>query len=76
MIGAGLVAKKAIEHGLTVSPDIKTSLSPGSKVSLLRFVLFLVCGPSLSPGPKGTTLLYIYIGSVDVGEAQVSSCGA
>ena len=32
MIGAGLVAKKAVAHGLTVSDDIKTSLSPGSQV--------------------------------------------
>jgi aconitate hydratase len=32
MIGAGLVAKKAIELGLRVKPTIKTSLAPGSKV--------------------------------------------
>ncbi len=32
MIGAGLVAKKAIEHGLDVKPWVKTSLAPGSKV--------------------------------------------
>ncbi len=32
MIGAGLVAKKAVERGLTVSPHVKTSLAPGSKV--------------------------------------------
>jgi len=32
MIGAGLVAKKAVEAGLTVSPHVKTSLAPGSKV--------------------------------------------
>ncbi len=32
MIGAGLVAKKAVEKGLTVSPTVKTSLAPGSKV--------------------------------------------
>lgn len=29
---AGLLAKKAIECGLTVKPYIKTSLSPGSGV--------------------------------------------
>jgi aconitate hydratase len=34
MIGAGLVAKKAVERGLTVKPWVKTSLSPGSKVVL------------------------------------------
>jgi aconitate hydratase len=32
MIGAGLLAKKAIERGLTVKPWVKTSLAPGSKV--------------------------------------------
>jgi len=32
MIGAGLVAKKAVELGLTVKPYVKTSLAPGSKV--------------------------------------------
>ncbi|XP_068090469.1 cytoplasmic aconitate hydratase [Hyperolius riggenbachi] len=32
MLGAGLLAKKAIEAGLTVKPYIKTSLSPGSGV--------------------------------------------
>ncbi len=32
MIGAGLVAKKAVERGLRVKPHVKTSLSPGSLV--------------------------------------------
>ena len=32
MIGAGLVAKKAVERGLKVKPFVKTSLAPGSKV--------------------------------------------
>ncbi len=32
MIGAGLLAKKAVERGLSVRPTIKTSLAPGSKV--------------------------------------------
>ena len=30
MIAAGLVAKKAVERGLTVPPHVKTSLAPGS----------------------------------------------
>ena len=30
MLGAGLLAKKAVERGLTVKPWVKTSLSPGS----------------------------------------------
>jgi len=32
MIGAGLVARKAHERGLTVKPWVKTSLAPGSQV--------------------------------------------
>jgi aconitate hydratase A / 2-methylisocitrate dehydratase len=32
MIGAGLVAKKAVERGLKVRPWVKTSLAPGSQV--------------------------------------------
>ncbi|MBU6473578.1 MAG: aconitate hydratase AcnA, partial [Alphaproteobacteria bacterium] len=32
MIGAGLVAKKAVERGLKVKPWVKTSLAPGSQV--------------------------------------------
>ena len=32
LIGAGLLAKKAVELGLNVKPWVKTSLAPGSKV--------------------------------------------
>ena len=32
MVGAGLIAKRANELGLTVPPHVKTSLAPGSKV--------------------------------------------
>jgi aconitate hydratase len=32
MIGAGILAKKAVEKGLKVKPWVKTSLSPGSRV--------------------------------------------
>jgi aconitate hydratase len=32
MLGAGLVAKKAVERGLSVPPWVKTSLGPGSMV--------------------------------------------
>jgi len=32
MLGAGLLAKKAVERGLHVRPWVKTSLAPGSKV--------------------------------------------
>jgi len=34
MIAAGLVAKKAVEKGLSAKPWVKTSLAPGSKVVL------------------------------------------
>ena len=32
MLGAGLLAKKAVERGLQVNPMVKTSLAPGSRV--------------------------------------------
>ncbi|MBI3917192.1 MAG: aconitate hydratase AcnA [Betaproteobacteria bacterium] len=32
LLGAGLLAKKAVERGLKVNPRIKTSLAPGSRV--------------------------------------------
>src|SRR5213082_849715 len=32
MLAAGLLAKKAVEHGLRVRPTVKTSLAPGSRV--------------------------------------------
>jgi aconitate hydratase len=32
MVGAGLLAKKAVEKGLRVKPYVKTSLAPGSRV--------------------------------------------
>ena len=32
MVGAGLLAKKAVEKGLTTKPWVKTTLAPGSKV--------------------------------------------
>src|SRR3546814_5619259 len=32
MLGAGLLAKKAVEAGLSTRPWVKTSLAPGSKV--------------------------------------------
>jgi aconitate hydratase len=33
MVAAGLLAKKAVERGLSVKPYVKTSLAPGSKVA-------------------------------------------
>jgi aconitate hydratase len=44
MIAAGLVAKKAVEKGLSVKPWVKTSLAPGSKV-----VLDYLTGAGLMP---------------------------
>ncbi|HEU4753258.1 MAG TPA: aconitase family protein, partial [Armatimonadota bacterium] len=32
MLGAGLLAKKAVEKGLKIRPSVKTSLAPGSRV--------------------------------------------
>ncbi len=32
MVGAGLLARKAVERGLQVKPHVKTSMAPGSKV--------------------------------------------
>jgi aconitate hydratase A / 2-methylisocitrate dehydratase len=32
MLGAGILAKKAVERGLSIKPWVKTSLAPGSKV--------------------------------------------
>jgi len=32
MLAAGLLAKKAVEKGLTVKPNVKTTLAPGSRV--------------------------------------------
>lgn len=32
LLGAGILAKKAVEKGLTVNPRVKTSLGPGSRV--------------------------------------------
>jgi aconitate hydratase len=32
MLAAGLLAKKAVEHGLSVNPVVKASLAPGSRV--------------------------------------------
>jgi len=32
MVAAGLVARKAVEKGLSVKPQVKTSLAPGSRV--------------------------------------------
>ena len=32
LVAAGLVAKKALERGLTTKPWVKTSLAPGSRV--------------------------------------------
>jgi len=32
MVGAGLLARKAVEKGLSVAPHVKTSMAPGSRV--------------------------------------------
>ena len=37
MVAAGLLAKKAVERGLTVKPWVKTTLAPGSKVVMAYY---------------------------------------
>ncbi len=37
MLGAGILARKAVERGLSVKPWVKTSLAPGSKV-VMRYL--------------------------------------
>ena len=44
LIGAGLLAKKAVELGLEVKPWVKTSLAPGSQV--------VTCLLYTSPSPR------------------------
>ena len=46
MLGAGLVAKKAVERGLQVKPWVKTSLAPGSKVVTEYLAADGLAGPS------------------------------
>ena len=54
MIGAGLLAKNAVERGLTSKPWVKTTLAPGSKVvtdyyeksGLLPYLCLLYTSPS------------------------------
>lgn len=41
MLGAGLLAKKAVDAGLSVAPYIKTSLSPGSGVVTYYLKVFI-----------------------------------
>ena len=45
MVGAGLVAKKAVERGMKVKPYVKTSLAPGSRV----VTDYLECAGLLEP---------------------------
>ena len=51
MIGAGLLAKKAVERGLTSKPWVKTSLAPGSRV-----VTDYLEGAGLLPVPRAARL--------------------
>ena len=50
MIGAALVAKKAVEQGLTRKPWVKTTLAPGSKVVSDYYDR---SGPDAVPGQDG-----------------------
>jgi aconitate hydratase len=53
LIAAGLVAKKAVEKGLTSKPWVKTSLAPGSKV-----VTDYLAHAGLSPYARAARLLH------------------
>lgn len=58
---SGLLAKKAVEHGLSVKPYIKTSLSPGSGVvtyylkesGVMDYLSQLGCGAFRDEGLHG-----------------------
>ncbi|HET9403173.1 MAG TPA: aconitate hydratase AcnA, partial [Burkholderiales bacterium] len=52
LLGAGLLARKAVEKGLKVHPRVKTSLAPGSKVvtAYLRDAGLLPCLEQLGYG--------------------------
>ena len=50
MLGAGLVAKKALERGLKVKPWVKTSLAPGSKVVTRVSARGGLASPARCPG--------------------------
>ena len=55
LLAAGLLAKKAVEAGLTVKPHIKTSLAPGSRIVTEYLDARPACCPtsrsSASPSP-------------------------
>ena len=56
MLGAGLLAKKAVELGLTVKPYIKTSLSPGSGV-----VTYYLRESGVIPHLEVSTLIFLFV---------------
>ena len=69
LIGAGLLAKNAVEKGLKVNPYVKTSLAPGSRV----VEQYLKTGKLNSDQYKGHNLLtksskYMYDHKVKVDE--------
>jgi hypothetical protein len=52
MLGAGLVAKKAVEKGLKVPEFVKTSLAPGSKVVIAAIAISPVFIVAVEPSAK------------------------
>jgi len=56
MLGAGLLAKKAVELGLTVKPYIKTSLSPGSGV-----VTYYLRESGVIPHLEVSALIFLFV---------------
>jgi aconitate hydratase len=56
MLGAGLLAKNAVEKGLKVHPYIKTSLSPGKS--------FVISRKEIRNGKKKKRNYYLYFSKV------------
>ena len=75
MLGAGLLAKNAVEKGITMAPYIKTSLSPGSGV-----VTYYLKESGVTPYLKqlglavSFCLLLLIVLSLKVGELSRLSC--
>lgn len=85
LLGAGLLAKKAVEAGLSVKPYVKTSLAPGSKVvtdyleksgllPYLEALGFYVAGYGCATciGNSGPLPAYV-AGAIDEGNLVVAS---
>ena len=85
LLGAGLLAKKAVEAGLTIKPFVKTSLAPGSKVvtsyleksgllPYLQALGFYVAGYGCATCIGNSGPLHAHVaGAIDAGNLVVAS---